>query len=138
MSLEVDGRSGSVPMPRQHEGEGVKYMNGQDTYYNPSPTQDPYTMGTAGGYSQSQQSPKTEESGQGRRLRVRRWSIFHWWFLFGLVAVLAIVAAAVVGSVAAKRKKHLDAWYVFAFESLVKPLPSTLKARLQYEYTAGT
>ena len=138
MSLEVDGRSGGVPMPHQQEGENVKYMNGQDTYYNPPPTQYPYTTGTAGVYSQSQQPPKTEESGQGGRLPVRRGSIFRWWFLIVLVAVLAIVAAGVVGSVAAKRKKHLDTWYVFAFESLVKPLSSTLKARLQYEYTART
>ena len=122
MSLEVDGRSGGVPMPHQREGEAFKYTNRQDIYYNPSPSQDPYTTGTAGGYSQHQQTPKTEESGQGGRLRVRPGSIFRWWFLCVLVAVIAIVVAGVVGSVAAKRKKHLDTWYVFAFESLVSPL----------------
>ena len=138
MSLEVDGRSGSVPMPHQHEGEASKYTNQQDTYYNPSPSQDSYTTGTAGGYSQDQQPPKTEESRQEGRHRVRPGSIFRWWFLCVLVAVIAIVVAGVVGSVAAKRKRHLDTWYVFAFESLVRPFTSTLMARLQYEYTAGT
>ena len=138
MSLEVDGRSGGVPMPHQHEGEAFKYTNRQDTYYNQSPSQDLYTTGTAGGYDQHQRPPKAEESGQGGRRRVRPGSIFRWWFLCLLVAVIAIVVAGVVGSVAAKRKKHLDTWYVFAFESLVRPVSSTLNARLQYEYTAGT
>ena len=138
MSLEVDGRSGGVPMPHQQEGEAFKYANRQDTYYNPSPTQDLYTTGTAGGYSQHQQTPKTEETGQGGRFRVRRGSMVWWWISFVLVVVLAIVVAGVVGSIAAERKKHLDSWYVLAFEPLVALVTSTLRARLQYEYTAGT
>ena len=138
MSLEVDGRSGGVPMPHQHESEGFKYMNGQDTYYNPFRTQDRYITGTAGEDSQHQQPSKPEESGQGGKLRVRPGSIFRWWSLFILLAVLAVVVAGVVGSVAAKRRKNLDTWYVFAFKSLGRPVTSMLTARLQYAYTAGT
>ena len=122
MSLEVDGRSGGVPMLHQHESEGFKYMNGQDTYYNPSRTQDPCITGTAGKDSHREQPSKSEESGQGGKLRVRPGSMFRWWFLFVLLAVLAVVVAGVVGSVAAKRRKNLDTWYVFAFKSLGSPL----------------
>lgn len=138
MSLEVDGRSGGIPVPHQHEGEVFKYMNGQDTYYTPSLTQNSYVTGNIGGHSQHQQTSKPEESRQEGRLRVRPGSIFRWWFLFVLLAVLAVVVAGVVGSVAAKRRKNLDTWYVFAFKSLGRPVTSMLTARLQYAYTAGS
>lgn len=128
MSLEVDGRPGGVPIPHQDNGEGFKFVNGQDTYYNPSHAPEPYTTGTTEGYSQHQQPSKPEGSGQGGRVHPA--SIFRWWFLFVLVAVLAVVAAGVAGSVAAKRGKHIDTWYVIGFRSLVRPSTSTLTAGL--------
>ena len=135
MSLEVDGRTGDVPIPHQHEDEGYKYVNGQNTYYNPSHIQEPYAANTAGGHNQYQQPSKPEESGRRERLQVYPGSIFRWWVLFALVAVLAVAAAGVAGSVAAKRGKRLNTWYVFAFKSAVRA--STLTVEVQYAYTAG-
>ena len=136
MSLEVDDRFDDILIPHQHEGEGFKYINGQDTYESPYPSQDPYITGTARGYSQHQQPSKSQECGQGERLRVRPGSIFRWWFLFALIAALAVATADVIDSVAAKTRKNLDTWYVFAFPQL-RPGKSTLMARRQYDYTAG-
>ncbi|KAM0798454.1 hypothetical protein BDR22DRAFT_964574 [Usnea florida] len=124
MSLEVDGRSGGVPIPHQHESEAFKYPIRQDTYDKPSPSQDPYTTGTPGAHSPHQQPPETVESGQGGRLRVSIGSISCWWFLSILVAVLAIVVAGVLGSVAAKTKKHLDTCTV-----TLQGLTATLNAK---------
>lgn len=117
MSLEVDGRPpGGVPVPHQNEDEGFKFVNGQGTKYNASHAPEPYITSTAGGYSQHQQQPsKPEGSGQGGRVRPR--SMFRWWFLFVLVAVLVVVPAGVAGSIAAKRARRFDGWYVFGFHS---------------------
>ena len=114
MSLEVDGRPGGVPIPHQSDGEGFKFVNGQDTYYNASHARELYITSTAQGYSQHQQPSKPEGSGQGGGVRPR--SMFHWWILFVIVAVLVAVPAAVAGSIAARRGRHFDGWYVFGFQ----------------------
>lgn len=114
MSLEVDGRTGGVSIAYQREGEGFKYINSQDTYANPSSAQDPYAAGTSGRYFQPQQLSKPKKLGQGTRFRVRPGFVFC---LGVLVSVLAIVAAGVAGSIAAERGKHVDTWYVFAFQA---------------------
>lgn len=114
MSLEVDGRTGGVSIAYQREGEGFKYINSQDTYANPSSAQDPYAAGTSGRYIQPQQLPKRKDLGQGTRFRVRPGFVLC---LGVLILVLAIVAAGVAGSVAAKRGKHVDSWYPFAFQA---------------------
>lgn len=113
MSLEVDGRTGGVPIAHPREGEGFIYINGQDTYANPSSARNPYAAGTSGRYVQPQQLSKPKDLGQGTSFRLRPGFVFC---LGVLVSVLAIVAAGVAGSVAAKRGKHLDTWYVFAFQ----------------------
>ena len=114
MSLEVDGHPRGVPIPHQNDGEGFKFVNGQDTYNNASHAQEPYITNTAEGYSQHQQPSKPEGTGQGERVRPR--SIFRWWFLSVLVAVLVVVPASVAGSIAAKRGRHFDGWYVFGVQ----------------------
>ena len=111
MSLEVDGRPRAVAIPHQNDGEGFKFVNGQNTYPNASQARESYTTSTAEGYSQHQQSSKPEGSGQGGRERPR--SILRWWLLSILVAVLVVVPASVAGSIAAKRGKHFNGWYVF-------------------------
>ena len=78
MSLEVDGRPGSVPILHQREEESLKYPNGQSIYGNPSDAQDPYRVGgNAEGHEQPQQHSKAKDLGQGGRLRVRLGSMFR-------------------------------------------------------------
>ena len=111
MSLEVDGRTRGISIPHQNDGEGFKFVNGQETFNNASHARESYITSTAEGYSQHQQSSKPEGSAQGGRERPR--SILRWWLLSVLVAVLVVVPASVAGSIAAKRGKHFDGWYVF-------------------------
>ena len=121
MSLEVDGRPGSVLILHQREEESVKYLNGQSTYGDPSNARDPYSLGgNAEEHEKPQQHSKAKGLGQGGRVRVRLGFIFHWGFLFALVSVLAVVAAGVAGSIAAKRGKQFDMWYVIASPSSCK------------------
>lgn len=138
MSLEVDGRPGSVPILHQREEESLKYLNGQSTYEDPSNAQDPYSVGgNAEEHEQPQQRSKAKDLGQGGRLRVRLGFIFRWGFLFALVSVLAVVAAGVAGSIGAKRGKQFDMWYVIASPSSCKGLHA-LTTKAQYEYAAET
>ena len=129
MSLEVDGRPGSVPIAHQREEESLKYINGETIYGNPSNAQDPYSVGgNAEGHEQAQQLSKAKGSGQQGRLRVHLDSMFRWSFLFILLSVLAVVAIGVVGSIAVKRGKQFDRWYVSTFPSTCKPLHSLTTA----------
>ena len=123
MSLEVDSRPGSIPILHQREHEGFKYLNGQSIYGNPSNAQDPYRVGGNNeGHEQRQQRSDAKDPGQGGRFWVRLGFMFRWSFLFALVSVLALVAAGVVGSIAAKRGKQFDTWCVMAFPSTFKAL----------------
>ena len=136
MSLEVDGRSGSVPITHQREEESLKYLNGQSTYGNHSNAQDSYSLGgNAEGRELPQQLSKAKDPRQEPRLRLRLDFMFRWGFLFALVSVLAVVAAGVAGSIAAKRGEHFDTWYVSAFPSTCQLLPA-LTAGAQYEHAA--
>ena len=133
MSLEVDGRSGNVPIAHQREEESLKYLNGQSTYGNPPNAQ--YPGGNVEGREQMQQRTKAKDLGQGGRLRRRLGFTFRWGFLFAIVSMLAIVAAGVAGSIAAKRGKQFDTWYVIAFPNTFKGLHA-LTTGAQYEYGA--
>ena len=136
MSLEVDGRPGSVPITHQREEEGLKYLNGQSTYGNHSNAHESYSVGgNVEGREPSQQRSMAEDLGQEPRLRLRLGFMFRWGFLFALVSVLAIVAAGVAGSIAAKRGEHFDTWYVSAFPSTCQLLPA-LTAGAKYEHAA--
>ena len=136
MSLEVDGRPGSVPIALQREEESLKHLNGESTYGNHINAQDSYSVGgNPEGREPPQKDSKANDLGQGGRLRVRLGFILRWGFLFALVSILAVVAAGVAGSIAAKRGKQFDTWYVTAFPSTCKVLRA-LTIGAQYEYAA--
>ena len=118
MSLEVDCRPGNVPIAHQREEESLKYLDGQSTYGNHSNAQDSHSVGgNAEGREPPQQRSKAKDLGQGTRHRLRLGFMFRWGFLFALVSMLAVVAAGVAGSIAAKRGKQFGTWYVTAFPS---------------------
>ena len=136
MSLEVDGRPGSVPIVHQREEENLMYLNGQRIYGNVSNAQDPYRVsGNAEGHEQPRQCSKAKDIREGGRIRVRLGFMFRWGSWLALISVLAVVAAGVAGSIAARRGKQFDTWYVLSlpgtYESLV---PLTTGA--QYEHAA--
>lgn len=114
MSIEVDGRPGDVPISYQRDSEGLVY-HGQNTYENPSNTQSPSAAGIFGENSQPKELSKPKDLAQGGKVRVRPRFIFCWGTLFALVSIVAIVAAGVAGSIAARRGNHLDTWSALAF-----------------------
>ena len=109
MSLEVDGRSGDVAIAYQRQEETFLYANGDNPSEIPPNGQTSYAGGTM---AESKQPSKPEDLGQGRRLRVRPGFMISSILVFALVAVLAIVAAGVAGSIAVRRGKHIDTWFV--------------------------
>ncbi len=123
MSLEVDGRPGNVPISYQRDNEGLVY-HGQNVYENPSNTENPSAAGTIGDNAHPKELSKSKDLARGGKVRVRPRFIFCWGTLFALVSILAIVAAGVAGSIAARRGNHLDTWSVFAFPA---PKSATLK-----------
>ena len=116
MSLEVDGRPGSVAIPYPRESEGFKYINGKAPNENSYNAQNSYLAGTIEEHApiEPKQLSDPKDLGHGGRVlvRVRKGYIVSVAVIFALVSVLAIVAAGVAGSVAARRGKHIDAWFV--------------------------
>ena len=117
MSLEVDGRYGNVPTPCQRESESFKYFNGDPSYSIPPTAEVHDAVGTASEHVGPPEMSKPTNLGLGRRVRMRKGLIFCWSALFALVSVLAIVAAGVAGSIAARRGKNMDAWFVHCFQA---------------------
>ena len=117
MSLEVDGRHGNFPVPCQRESEGFKYVNTHISCSTPPTAEVHDAVGTASEHVEPLEMSKSRNLGLGRRVRVRQSPIFCWSALFALVSVLAIVAAGVAGSIAARRGKHIDAWFVHCFQA---------------------
>lgn len=109
MSLEVDGRHGNVPIPCRRESEIVKYVNGHVSYSIPPTAEVHGAVGTASEHVGPPEMSKPRNLGLIRRVQVRQSLIFCWTALFALVSVLAIVAAGVAGSIAARRGKNMDA-----------------------------
>lgn len=122
MSLEVDGRPGRVPILNQREGEGFLYTNEETAYEEPSHAQNLYSAGKHEAPAQPQQLSKPKDPGQGGRFRVRPVIQSYWAILFALVLVLAVAAAGVAGSLAAKRGKHVDKWFAFSFHGHALPV----------------
>lgn len=123
MSLEVDGRPGDVPILHQREEENLMYLNGQRIYGSASNAQDPYSAcGNAEGHEQPQQRLEAKDLGQEGRMRVRLEFMFRWSFWLALVSVLAVVAAGVAGSIAARRGKQIDTWYAIVLPSVYETL----------------
>lgn len=109
MSLEVDGRQGAAPIPFQREDEHFKYLNEADTQWHHG--QNPYEVGAQEKQLDSEPSKPTRRF-HGKNIIVSSRIIVFWSVTFGLVSVLAIVAAGVVGSVAARRGRNLSSWSV--------------------------
>ena len=116
MSLEVDGRPGNGLISYQRDNEGLVY-HGQNIFENPSNTQNSSAAGSVGDNAQPKELSKPKDLAQDGRVRVCPRFIFCWVTLFALVSILAIVAAGVAGSIAARRGNHLDTWSVFCLSS---------------------
>ena len=116
MSLEVDGRHGNVPVLYQRESEGFKQITG-DIPYNIPPTAEVHNaVDTTWENIGPPKLSKRRNLGLGRRVRVRQGLIFCWGVLFAIVSVLAVVAAVVAGSIAARREKQIDTWLFLCFK----------------------
>lgn len=109
MSLEVDGRQGAAPIPFQREEEHFKYLNEADTQWHHG--QNSYEVGAQEKQLDSEPSKPTRRF-HGKNIVVSSRVIVFWSVTLGLVSVLAVVAAGVVGSVAARRGRNLSSWSV--------------------------
>lgn len=106
MSLEVDGRLGRVPIPSHTEDEGLN-VDGHRTHwdhaqilYGEQPELDLQS-------STSTQRPQKQQTGVPSRI------VVFWSVTFCIFSVLAVVAAGVAGSIAARRGRNLSSWSVF-------------------------
>ena len=116
MSLEVDRRSGNVPISYQRQDKGFNTSGGY-FHGDPSNAQGPNTLCTNGEQIQVQQLSQPKHREQGRKVQVRPGFMLCQSALCALVLVLAVVAAGVAGSVAVRRGKHLNAWFPLALEN---------------------
>ena len=109
MSLEVDGRQGNAPIPYQREDEGFIYLNEAGTPWHHG--QRLHGEQTHENHLEIQPS---KPSGHifGKDTAVPTRPVFFWSVLFCFISVLAVVAAGITGSMAAKRGSHLDSWSV--------------------------
>lgn len=130
MSLEVDGRAGSVPISYQREDEGFKFTSGGYFGGDPSHAQNPNTLRTNGEQIQVQQLSQPKHREQGRKVQVRPGFMLCQRALCALVLMLAVVAASVAGSIAARRGKHLDAWFALTLEMRRKHINSDHGAKV--------
>ena len=129
MSLEVDGRQDNAPIPYQREDEGLIYLNGPGTRWHHG--QHLHGEQTHEKHLEIQPSkPEGHSCGQVTAVPTR--ATFFWSVLFCFVSVLAVVAAGISGSVAAKRGKNLNSWSV-PFCWRVKEM-QMLTAKSQYEH----
>lgn len=115
MSLEVDGRQGAAPIPFQREDENFKYLNEADTQWHHG--QNSYEEGAQEKQLDSEPSKPTRRF-HGKKIVVSSRVIVFWSVTFGLVSVLAVVAAGVVGSLAARRGRSLSSWSVLFLHAL--------------------
>ena len=106
MSLEVDGRLGGVPIPSHTEDEGLNF-DGHRTHWD-------HAQNTYGVQpeldlqpSKSTQRPQKQQTGVPSRI------VVFWSLTFCVFSVLAVVAAGVAGSIAARRGRNLNSWSVF-------------------------
>ena len=107
MSLEVDGRQGNAPTPYQRDDEGLIYLNGPGTRWHHG--QNLHGEQTQEKRLENQPSkPKGHSVGQVTAVPTR--PTFFWSVLFCFICVLAVVAAGITGSMAARRGKNLDSW----------------------------
>ena len=110
MSLEVDNRPADVPIPYQREDEGFIYLNQPSTDW--AQGQNPHGIQVHEKQLNDQQSKPTSRLSGRNTAETSRFMVF-WSVLFCLVSVLAIVAAGVTGSIAARRGRNLNSWLVF-------------------------
>ena len=109
MSLEVDGRQGDAPIPYQREDEGFIYLNQPGTHLHGG--QNLHGEQAHENHLENQPSkPKGRFFGKDAAVPTRL--IFFWSVFFCFIAVLAVVAAGITGSMAAKRGSNLNSWSV--------------------------
>ena len=117
MSLEVADHSRDAPIPSHLEDEGFMYPNDHRTHWDHGK----YPYGT----QPNAQHPDTQLSKPTRSvyrktIAVSSRFIVFWSVMFCLFAVLAVVAAGVAGSIAAKRGRNLNSWSVFHFTRILE------------------
>ena len=131
MSLEVDDRQGNAPIPYQREDEGFIYLNEPGTRWHHG--QNTHGEQTHEKHLETQPSkPKGRFFGKDTAVPIR--PIFFWSVLFFFISVLAVVAAGITGSMAAKRGSNLSSWSV-SFWWRVEEM-QMLTAGFQYEHCA--
>ena len=109
MSLEVDGRQGNAPIPYQREDEGFIYLNEHGSH-----THDGQNLHGEQAHENNLEIQPSKPKGRffGKDAAVPTRRIFFWSVFFCFISVLAVVAAGVTGSMAAKRGSNLNSWSV--------------------------
>ena len=110
MSLEVYDHQDSAPIPSRSEDEGFKYLDEPRTHLHLGPNS--YGVQAHGEHFNTEPS-KPKERFYGKKIVIPSRLIVFWSVVFGLVSVLAVVAAGITGSMAAKRGRSLNSWSVF-------------------------
>ena len=109
MSLEVDGRQGDAPIPYQREEEGFVYLNQPGTPWHHGQNLDGEQT-----HENHLETDSSKSKGRfwGKDTAVPSRAFFFWSVLFCFISVLAVVAAGITGSMAAKRGSNLNSWSV--------------------------
>ena len=111
MSLEVAGHHGGAPIPSHLEDEGLMYLNDHRTHLD----HEKHSYGTEPHFQHPDtQLSKSKQRFFGKNIAVPSRFIVFWSIIFCLLAVLAVVAAGVAGSIAAKRGRNLSSWSGFS------------------------
>ena len=109
MSLEVDGRQGDAPIPHQREEEGFIYLNQSGTPWHHG--ENLHGDQTHENHLETDPS-KSKGRISGKDTAVPTRPIVFWSVLLCFISVLAVVAAGITGSMAAKRGSNLNSWSV--------------------------
>lgn len=110
MSLEVDARHDGAAIPSRREEEDFKYLHGPRTHWVSG--QGSYGVQVSAKQFDSKASRSSRRS-RGKKLVVSFRVIVFWIVVICLLALLAIVAAGVAGSMAARRGRNLNSWSIF-------------------------
>ena len=112
MSLEVAGHHGGAPIPSHLEDEGLIYLNDHRTHLD----HEKHSYRT----EPHSQLSKSKQRFFGKNIAVTSRFMIFWSIILCLLAVLAVVAAGVAGSIAAKRGRNLSSWSGSSSTSVVE------------------